>query len=86
MPTDEKMVIGMLRAETSATRRGMNGVICFQETYNHEHYKLYHPRGMKSKFEWRCDGFDRMSICVMAVRISPASCRSLSQQDRKSSI
>ena len=39
---------------------GMNGVICFQETYNSEHYKLYHPRGMKSRFEWRCDGFDRM--------------------------
>ena len=39
---------------------GMNGVICFQETYNRDHYKLYHPRGMKSRFEWRCDGFDRM--------------------------
>ena len=39
---------------------GMNGVICFQETYNREHYNLYHPRGMKSKFEWRCNGFDRM--------------------------
>ena len=42
------------------TRHGLNGVICFQETYNREHYQLYHPRGMKSKFEWRCDGFDRM--------------------------
>ncbi len=39
---------------------GLNGVICFQETYNRENYKLYHPKGMKSKFEWRCDGFDRM--------------------------
>ena len=39
---------------------GMNGVICFQETYNRDHYKLYHPRGMKSRFEWRCNGFDRM--------------------------
>lgn len=39
---------------------GLNGVICFQETYNRENYKLYHPRGMKSRFEWRCDGFDRM--------------------------
>lgn len=39
---------------------GMNGVICFQETYHRDNYKLYHPRGMKSKFEWRCDGFDRM--------------------------
>ena len=41
-------------------RHGLNGVICFQETYHRENYKLYHPRGMKSIFEWRCDGFDRM--------------------------
>ncbi len=39
---------------------GLNGVICFQETYHRDNYKLYHPRGMKSIFEWRCDGFDRM--------------------------
>ncbi len=39
---------------------GMNGVICFQETYNRANYKLYHPAGMKSRFEWRVDGFDRM--------------------------
>lgn len=43
-------------------QHGMNGVICFQETYNREHYNIYHPRGMKSKFEWRCDGFDRMGM------------------------
>ncbi|MBQ4380440.1 MAG: radical SAM protein, partial [Bacteroidaceae bacterium] len=42
------------------THHGLNGVICFQETYNREHYQNYHPSGMKSKFEWRCDGFDRM--------------------------
>ena len=42
------------------TRHGMNGVICFQETYHRENYKLYHPRGMKSNFEWRVNGFDRM--------------------------
>lgn len=42
------------------TRHGMNGVICFQETYRREHYKDYHPRGMKSNFEWRVNGFDRM--------------------------
>ena len=42
------------------TRHGMNGVICFQETYRREHYKDYHPRGMKSDFEWRVNGFDRM--------------------------
>ncbi len=42
------------------TKHGMNGVICFQETYHRENYKIYHPRGMKSKFEWRVNGFDRM--------------------------
>lgn len=42
------------------THHGMNGVICFQETYHKENYKIYHPRGMKSNFEWRVNGFDRM--------------------------
>ena len=39
---------------------GLNGVICFQETYHRENYNIYHPRGMKADFEWRCNGFDRM--------------------------
>ena len=42
------------------TRHGLNGVICFQETYHRENYKIYHPAGMKSNFEWRVNGFDRM--------------------------
>jgi len=42
------------------THHGLNGVICFQETYNRQNYKLYHPHGMKSNFEWRVNGFDRM--------------------------
>lgn len=42
------------------THHGLNGVICFQETYHRENYKDYHPRGMKSNFEWRVNGFDRM--------------------------
>lgn len=42
------------------TKSGLNGVVCFQETYRREHYKNYHPKGMKSIFEWRVDGFDRM--------------------------
>lgn len=42
------------------TRHGLNGVICFQETYHRENYNIYHPAGMKSKFEWRVNGFDRM--------------------------
>ena len=39
---------------------GLNGVVCFQETYNRSRYKIYHPRGMKSIFEWRLNGYDRM--------------------------
>lgn len=39
---------------------GLYGVICFQETYNRSAYKKYHPHGMKSHFDWRLNGFDRM--------------------------
>ena len=42
------------------TKSGLNGVVCFQETYNRTNYKKYHPAGMKSDFEWRVNGFDRM--------------------------
>ncbi len=44
----------------SLTESGLNGVVCFQETYHREAYKKYHPRGMKSHFDWRLNGFDRM--------------------------
>ncbi|MBP1616604.1 MAG: thiH [Bacteroidetes bacterium] len=39
---------------------GLNAVYCYQETYNKARYKTYHPKGMKSKFDWRIEGFDRM--------------------------
>ncbi len=42
------------------TKSGLNGVVCFQETYNEANYKKYHPRGMKSIFDWRLNGYDRM--------------------------
>jgi len=42
------------------THSGLNGVVCFQETYNRERYNVYHPAGMKANFEWRVNGFDRM--------------------------
>lgn len=42
------------------TNHGLNGVICFQETYHREHYNIYHPRGMKARFDWRVDAPDRM--------------------------
>ncbi len=39
---------------------GLHGVVCFQETYHKPSYQKCHPRGMKSIFEWRLDGYDRM--------------------------
>ena len=57
-----KIEVMPLKAEEYAElkKHGLNGVICFQETYNKARYNVYHPRGMKSKFEWRVNGFDRM--------------------------
>lgn len=42
------------------THSGLNGVVCFQETYNEAKYKTYHPVGMKSIYHWRLNGYDRM--------------------------
>ena len=42
------------------TLHGLNGVICFQETYCRERYNIYHPRGMKANFDWRVNAPDRM--------------------------
>lgn len=42
------------------THSGLNGVVCFQETYHRQAYKKYHPKGMKSHYDWRLNGYDRM--------------------------
>lgn len=57
-----KIEVMPLKAEEYAEliKHGLNGVICFQETYNRERYNIYHPRGMKSNFEWRVNAPDRM--------------------------
>ena len=39
---------------------GLNGVVCFQETYHRENYNTFHPRGIKSFYDWRLNGYDRM--------------------------
>lgn len=59
---DLKIEVMPLATEEYARLRhhGLNGVVCFQETYNRERYNIYHPRGRKADFEWRVDGFDRM--------------------------
>lgn len=57
-----KIEVMPLKAEEykELIQHGLNGVICFQETYHKANYKNYHPKGMKSNFEWRVNGFDRM--------------------------
>lgn len=57
-----KIEVMPLKAEQyeELTHHGLNGVICFQETYNRANYNIYHPRGMKADFDWRCNAFDRM--------------------------
>ena len=47
------------------TKSGLNGVVCFQETYNRDRYNVYHPHGMKSNFEWRLNGYDRMGAAKL---------------------
>ena len=42
------------------TAIGLNAVYCYQETYHKQNYKIYHPKGIKSKFDWRLDTFDRI--------------------------
>lgn len=57
-----KIEVMPLKSEEYAEliKHGLNGVICFQETYNRSRYNIYHPRGMKADFEWRLNGYDRM--------------------------
>lgn len=59
---DLKIEVMPLSSEdySELTRHGLNGVICFQETYNKERYNVYHPSGKKADFLWRLNGFDRM--------------------------
>jgi 2-iminoacetate synthase len=39
---------------------GLNTVLVYQETYHREDYKLHHPKGKKSNFEYRLDTPDRL--------------------------
>ncbi|MDE6484099.1 MAG: 2-iminoacetate synthase ThiH [Duncaniella sp.] len=63
-PYFNNLTIEVMPMKTESYRRltesGLNGVVCFQETYNEANYKKYHPQGMKSIFDWRVNGFDRM--------------------------
>lgn len=39
---------------------GLNTVLVYQETYNKEHYKIHHPKGRKSNYDYRIDTHDRL--------------------------
>ncbi|MGB3074486.1 MAG: 2-iminoacetate synthase ThiH [Chitinophagales bacterium] len=39
---------------------GVNTVLVYQETYHEENYKLYHPKGKKSNFNYRLQTPDRL--------------------------
>ncbi|MDO4585302.1 MAG: radical SAM protein [Planctomycetia bacterium] len=38
---------------------GNRSITLFQETYDEEKYRLYHPQGPKSSFDWRIATYDR---------------------------
>jgi len=39
---------------------GLNTVLVYQETYHHEKYKIHHPKGKKSNFDYRLETPDRL--------------------------
>ncbi|HWK04102.1 MAG TPA: 2-iminoacetate synthase ThiH [Puia sp.] len=41
-------------------QHGLNTVLVYQETYHREDYKLHHPKGKKSNFNYRLDTPDRL--------------------------
>ena len=44
---------------------GVHSILVYQETYNEESYKDYHPKGKKSKFFYRLDTPDRIGKAKM---------------------
>lgn len=41
-------------------KEGLNTVLVYQETYNRHNYKIHHPKGKKSNFDYRLDTHDRL--------------------------
>ena len=56
-----KIEVMPLKAEEYAELKehGMNGVICFQETYHKENYEALHPTGPKSNYAYHTEAMDR---------------------------
>lgn len=45
---------------------GATGLTLYQETYDEELYRHYHPRGSKASFDWRLEGLERGAESGMA--------------------
>lgn len=43
-------------------REGLYSVLVYQETYHEDNYKLYHPKGKKSNFQYRLETPDRLGL------------------------
>jgi len=46
-------------------RAGLYGISVYQETYHRETYRLHHPKGKKSNFQWRLATPDRVGLARM---------------------
>jgi 2-iminoacetate synthase len=44
---------------------GVNAILVYQETYNRNSYKTFHPKGKKSNFNYRLETPDRIGIANM---------------------
>jgi len=51
---------------TAMVAAGLSGVTLFQETYDRERYKTYHPRGTKANYDWRLEGPHRAAAAGAA--------------------
>ncbi len=40
-------------------KAGASGITLYQETYDEEFYRIYHPRGTKASYDWRVEGLER---------------------------
>ena len=56
-----KIEVMPLKAEEYAElkKHGLNGVICFQETYNKKSYEELHPTGPKHNYDYHTEAMDR---------------------------
>ncbi|NOX55558.1 MAG: radical SAM protein [Planctomycetes bacterium] len=47
------------RGYARLAQAGVTGLTLYQETYDEERYRHYHPRGSKASYDWRLEGHER---------------------------